>query len=86
MELLSLEERVFDAQQEHGGQITNLRGEHALDEIDGKWFYQGRPVVPDEEELKKEILKQYHDHQLAGHPGIANTVVAVTREFWWPGV
>jgi hypothetical protein len=83
---LLLEEQVFDTQQKYGGQIADLRGEYALDEVDGKWFYQGRLIVPDEEELKRQILRQYHDHQLVGHPGIANTVVAVTREFWWPGV
>jgi hypothetical protein len=41
MELLSLEEQVFDTQQEYGEQITNLRKEYPLDEVDGKWFYQG---------------------------------------------
>jgi hypothetical protein len=86
MELLSIEEQVFEAQKEHKEQITNLQKEYALDKVDGKWFYQAQPVVPDEEELKRQILGQYHDHQLAGHPGIANTVIAVTREFWWPDV
>ena len=43
-------------------------------------------MVPDDEELKREILRHFHDHELAGHPGIANTITAVTREFWWPEI
>ena len=86
IELLSLEESVFEAQKEHEEQIANLQKEYALNEVDGKWFYQAWPVVLDEEELKRQILKQYHDHQLAGHPGISNIVITVTREFWWPDV
>jgi hypothetical protein len=49
-------------------------------------FYQGQLIVPDEEELKRQILQQYHDHLLAGHPGIANMILAVKRKFWWPEV
>jgi Integrase zinc binding domain len=26
----------------------------------------------------------YHDHKSAGHPGIFNTYVSVTRDYWWP--
>ena len=43
-------------------------------------------MVPDKQELQQSILRQYHDHELAGHPGIANTTVAVIREYWWPEV
>jgi hypothetical protein len=54
--------------------------------VEEKEFYQGRVVVPDDDELKRWVLQQYHDHQLAGHPGITNTTTAVMQEFWWPEV
>ena len=41
-------------------------------------------MVPDRQELQRRILQQYHDHEMAGHPGIANTMIAVMREYWWP--
>jgi hypothetical protein len=66
--------------------MEELRKEYPLDQVGERWFNQGRPVVPDEEELKRNILRQYHDHGTAGHPGISNTTVAVMREFWWPEV
>ncbi|PHJ15811.1 retrotransposon ty3-gypsy subclass, partial [Cystoisospora suis] len=34
--------------------------------------------------LRKTILQQFHDHILAGHPGIDRTRVAVRGSFWWP--
>jgi hypothetical protein len=68
---------VFEAQQEHPEQLRELRKGYAIDTIDGKDFYWGRIIVPDHDELKREILRYYHDHQLAGHPGITNTVITV---------
>jgi hypothetical protein len=85
-EILSLEQQVHEAQEQHEEQMKGLQKEFAMDVIEGKEFYRGRLVVPDEEELKRQILQQYHDHPLAGHPGIANTILAVAREFWWPEV
>jgi hypothetical protein len=85
-EILSLEQQVQEAQEEYKEQMRKLREEFAMDIIEGKEFYRGKLVVPDEEELKRRILQQYHDHPLAGHPGIANTIFAVAREFWWPEV
>ena len=49
--------------------------------VEGHWFYKEWPVVPDKQELQWSILQQYHDHELAGHPGIANTTVAVVHEY-----
>jgi hypothetical protein len=66
--------------------MKNLQKEHPLNLVNQKWFNQGWPVVPDNEELKREILRHFHDYELAGHPGIANTMMAVTREFWWPEI
>ena len=85
-DLLSMEQRVYDEQGEHEEQMKNLQKEHPLNLVDQKWFNRGRLVVPDKEELKREILRHFHDHELAGHPGIANTIMAVTWEFWWPEI
>jgi hypothetical protein len=85
-EILTLEQQIDDAQGEREQQMNEWKEEFALDTIEGKYFYKGRLVVPDDNELKRKVLQQFHDHQLAGHPGIANTIIAVTREFWWPEV
>jgi hypothetical protein len=86
MELLSLEQELWEAQETYKEQIEQLKKEYSIDIIEKKAFYQGRLVIPDDEEMKRKVLQQCHDHGLAGHPGITNTILAVTREFWWPEV
>jgi hypothetical protein len=85
-DLLSLEQLVYEAQEEHKEQMEELQREYSIDQVNERWFNSGQPVVPDNEELKRNILCQHHDHEMAGHPGISNTVVAVIRESWWPEI
>ena len=84
IELLNLEQKVFTVQEEYKEWITELQQSSPLDKIEGRWFYCGCPVVPRNEELQREILKQYHGHPLAGHPGIMNMIATLARDFWWP--
>ena len=35
-------------------------------------------------DLQQQILQGYHDHALAGHPGIATTLQMVAKDYWWP--
>ena len=41
-------------------------------------------MVPPDEDLRREILRNAHDHRIAGHPGIKKTLLAVIRNYWWP--
>jgi len=40
--------------------------------------------IPDSPELYLRILKTYHDHTAAGHPGHAAMYELVSRGYWWP--
>ena len=82
--MLSLEQEVYEVQKEHEGKIEELRKTHPFDQVNGHWFHKGRPVVPNKQELQRRILQQHHDHKMAGHSGIANTMIVVMREYWWP--
>ena len=62
MEILDLEQEVFAAQKEHEDEMKKLQEGFSLNELDGKWFYRGRPVVPEEEGIRRRLLLQYHDH------------------------
>ena len=55
-----------------------------LELLDGKntLFYRGRNYVPDDLDLRCDIV----DHETAGHPGEAKTLVSVERLYWWPGL
>ena len=43
-----------------------------------------RIVIPDDDQLKHDILYEYHDTVLSGHLGREKTYLAVCRNFWWP--
>ena len=49
-------------------------------------FYKGRNYVPDDLNLQHDIVKMLHDHETAGHPGEAETLVSTEQLFWWPGL
>jgi hypothetical protein len=51
---------------------------------DGLLFVNGLLYVPADEELQAKILRHYHDHPAAGHPGRAATYELVSRDYWWP--
>jgi Integrase zinc binding domain len=33
--------------------------------------------------LQRQILQNYHNHTLAGHPGIAMMLQMVAKDYWW---
>jgi len=49
-------------------------------------FYKGRQYVPRNEELKKKILLEYHDHPTAGHPRQQTAYWQISKDYWWPGI
>src|ERR1051325_9799078 len=56
-------------------------------EIDRNIFeFQGRMVIPDDEEIKRKILRNGHDHETSGHPGIAETINKITKIVYWPNI
>ena len=48
-------------------QIEDFEGQKAV-------FYQEKQYVPGNTELRRNIVKKYHDHQTAGHPGEIETL------------
>jgi transposase InsO family protein len=49
-------------------------------------FFKGKNYVPKDDELRKDILRMFHDHETAGHPGELETYNSVAENYWWPGL
>jgi hypothetical protein len=49
-------------------------------------FFQGRQYIPDDIELRREIIKKFHDSVTSGHPGELETFNKVKEVYWWPGL
>ena len=48
--------------------------------------YQGRIYIPDQDNLRLNLVKKFHDHQTAGHPSYLKTKQLLSAGHWWPGM
>ncbi|QRW26675.1 Retrotransposable element Tf2 protein [Rhizoctonia solani] len=46
----------------------------------------GKKTYYDSEVLKEQLLREFHDSPLAGHPGQQRTLELLSRNYWWPGM
>jgi len=55
---------------------------------DGLLLHKGLIYIPEtpSSSLRMDILREYHDAPLVGHPGIARTIELITRNYWFPGI
>ena len=49
-------------------------------------FFKGKNYIPRNMDLYWEIVKRFHDHETAGHPGKIGTYNALQQHYWWPGL
>ena len=66
---------------------TNLRndlGDWKIKEVDGKKmiFYKGKNYISKDQELQWDVVKMYHDHKTAGHPGELETYNSIQQHYW----
>src|SRR6202021_3006065 len=47
-------------------ELDNTSGRNIL-------FYKGKNYIPKDTELRRDIVKTFHDHETAGHPGEIGT-------------
>ncbi|CCO34909.1 Retrotransposable element Tf2 155 kDa protein type 2 [Rhizoctonia solani AG-1 IB] len=53
---------------------------------DSLLLYQGRIVVPDEAEIKQQLLSHFHDSPGSGHQGRARTLELISCHYYWPAM
>lgn len=53
---------------------------------DGLLLHDGHIYVPDSGKLRLRVLRDKHDHVLAGHWGQNKTLAMVRQEYTWPGL
>ena len=45
-----------------------------------------RIIVPDNFEIKEQIVRELHSTPYSAHPGIQRTIAKVRRSFYWKGM
>jgi hypothetical protein len=54
---------------------------------DGLWIHKGTQLwVPEDANLRKRLLKEFHDSPTAGHFGRDRTILAMKRLLFWKGM
>jgi hypothetical protein len=51
---------------------------------DDLWWKDNRIVLP--QSMIKQLLEQYHDDKIVGHPGIRKTKSIISQTFWWVSI
>jgi hypothetical protein len=58
----------------------------AMTQVRDLWYMGDLLVVPNDEQLRLQVLAECHDTPYAGHVGRTKTLHNVRKNFWWPGV
>jgi hypothetical protein len=71
--------------------LTNLKNnlqDWKIEEIDRRKtiFFKEKNYILKDMELRRDIVKMYHDHETAGHPGELETYNEIRQNYWWPGL
>jgi Integrase zinc binding domain len=71
--------------------LTSLKNDlqdWKIKEIDGQKtiFFKGKNYIPKDLELRRDIVKMYHNHKTAGHPGELETYNRIRQNYWWLGL
>ena len=62
------------------------KGDGLAWEEDEVVYMEGRVYVPNNKDLKEEILREHHDPVDVGHPGQHRMQELIKRTYWWPGL
>ena len=49
-------------------------------------LYKDLLYIPKDDQLREKILKEHHDHPLAGHPGMRRTKDLILAKYYWPTI
>ncbi len=63
---------------------TGAKRHRAVKQVGGVWYFRHRVAIPNDLELRQQILRECHDTLCAGHQGWSRTLEAVAKVFWWP--
>ena len=68
------------------GPHSMKKGLQEWNDKEGLVLHRGKIYVPQNEQLRRDIIKMNHDNLAAGHPGQRGTLTSVGQEFTWPGI
>jgi Integrase zinc binding domain len=85
---LDVKNAIKTSMKEGPTSLKNDLEDWKIEEIDRQKmiFFKGKNYIPKDLELQRDIVKMYHDHKTAGHPGELETYNGIRQNYWWPGL
>ena len=80
----SLWGHVAAAQENDAATVQALSTQFPISSHNLHWWHSGYLIVVENNNLRREIAKQYHDAPTAGHPGVTSTLFSISQDYWWP--
>ena len=84
IDMSNLKQWIQKAQESNKKTMLQWEEPHSLTREQGIWVIRGRVVVPEDTDLRWEILNLMHNHSTAGHPGAKKMLLLIARNYWWP--
>jgi hypothetical protein len=81
----ALEALVEEAQEADKSEFRKLENVHGWTKEQNQWKKDGRIAIHSDY-VKGQILREHHNHPVAGHPGAATTYFSIQTKYWWPGL
>ena len=88
---LTIQEGEFWKEIEEAEEFTEEEVRGAIERSEEGWRREGKVIlwkeriyIPDLATLREEIITQYHNSKLVGHPGYTKTHELIIRNYWWP--
>ena len=85
---LSKDPLVLNALQALEGEVPTRFRSRLSDWLykDGILTYQGQVFLPDQNNVRQQVVKLHHGHPTAGHPDYLKTHQLMSEGYWWPGM
>jgi hypothetical protein len=83
---LDIKNAIETLMEEGPTSLKNDLQDWKIEEIDGQKtiFFKGKNYIPKDLELRRDIVKMYHNHKTGGHPGELETYNGIRQNYWWP--
>ena len=52
----------------------------------GLVFYKGRCYIPEDQDLRRDLVQLHHNTIATGYPGENATFALLQKDYWWPGM
>ena len=81
-----LKAKVKEAQQKQTAEMELWCNTQGVCKLPEGYTKEWRLAVPSGLVLRRELMGQFHNLPMAGHPGRDNTLALVSQHYWWPGM